>query len=51
MILLIDEEGKVIRSLHDSTGKVVVQVTEAFEIDDELIIGSFTLPYISRLKL
>ena len=51
MILLIDEEGKVIRSLHDPTGQIITQPTEAYEMDDELLIGSFSQPYLSRLKL
>ena len=51
MILLIDEESKVNRSLHDPTGEVVDQVTEMFEMDGELIVGLFNQPCLSRLKL
>jgi len=50
MILLFDEEGRVVRSLHDPTGKVVRQVSEVFEMDDEVIIGSFFTPFLVRMK-
>jgi len=51
MILLIDEKGKVIRSLHDLTGKVADKVSEVFEIDDnEIIIGTFFRPFLVRMK-
>jgi len=38
MLLLVDEEGRVVKSLHDPISKVVGLVTEAFEVDDEIII-------------
>ncbi|XP_065890169.1 adipocyte plasma membrane-associated protein-like isoform X2 [Dysidea avara] len=50
MILLVDEEGRVVKSLHDMTGKVVVKVSEVFEMDDEVIIGSFFTPFLVRMK-
>jgi len=50
MILLIDEKGKVVRSLHDPLGKVVNRISEVFEVDNELILGSFFTPFMSRMK-
>ena len=38
-------------NLHDPTGKVVGQVTEVFEMGDELIFGLFNQPCLSRLNL
>ena len=50
-ILLVDEEGSVIRSLHDPTAKVVFRVSEVLEMDDELMIGSIFGPSMARMKL
>jgi len=51
MILLVDEGGTVVRSLHDPTAQVVFRVSEVFEVDDELIIGSIFGPSMARIKL
>ena len=51
VIPLINEEGKVIRSLHDPTGEMMAPITKAFEMNNELLIGSFNRSSISRLKL
>jgi len=51
MILLVDGEGRVVRSLHDPTAKVVFRVSEVLEVDDELIIGSIFGPSMARMKL
>ena len=51
MLLLIDEKGIVLKSLHDPSGKVVQSISEGREIDDELIIGSFSAPFMAKLTL
>ncbi|XP_065889707.1 adipocyte plasma membrane-associated protein-like isoform X2 [Dysidea avara] len=51
MILLVDEEGRVVRSLHDPTAKVVFRVSEVLEVNDELMIGSIFGPSMARMKL
>ena len=51
MILLVDEDGKVVRSLHDPTAQVVFKVSEVFEVDDELIMGTYIGPSMARMKL
>ena len=50
MIILVDEEGRVVRGLHDPTGKVVHKASEVFEMDDEVIIGSFFTPFLVWMK-
>ena len=51
MLLLVDEEGTVIQSMHDPTGKVVMGISEGLEIDNELIIGSFSAPFMAKMTL
>ena len=47
MLLLVDEQGTVIKNLHDPLGKVVVGISEAFDLNSELIMGSFSTPFMS----
>ena len=51
MVMMISEEGSVIKCLQDQTGEVVFRISEAFEFDGKLYLGSFTAPFIGRLKL
>ena len=51
MVLLIDETGTIVKSLHDPSGQVVSRVSEALEINDELIVGSFFEPFIAKVTL
>lgn len=51
MLLLVDEEGTVIQSMHDPTGKVVQGISEGLEINNELIVGSFSAPFMAKMTL
>ena len=51
MVLLVDEEGKVIKSMHDPSGKVMGGISEALELNNELIIGSFLAPFVAKITL
>ena len=51
MVMMISEEGSVIKCLQDQTGEVVYSISEAFEFEGELYLGSFTTPFIGKLKL
>ena len=51
MVMMIGEDGSVIKSLQDQTGKVVYRTTEAFEFEGELYLGSHIAPFIGKLKL
>ena len=51
MVMMISEEGSVIKCLQDQTGKTVYRISEAFEFEGELYLGSFRAPFIGKLKL
>ena len=51
LLIEIDNEGNILRSFHDPTGKVVPSVSEVEEHDGILYMGSYYLPYISTLDL
>ena len=51
MVMMISEDGKVIKCLQDQAGKVVYRISEAFEFEGELYLGSFIAPFIGKLKL
>ena len=51
MLLLMDEQGTVIKSLHDPSGKVVVGISEGLELNNELIMGSFSTPFMTKMTL
>ena len=47
----LDENGQIIKSLHDPTGKVVPDVSEVHDEGDTLWLGSFKANYIAKLEL
>lgn len=51
MVARMDEAGNIVEALHDQGGRTLYSISEAFEYDNELIIGSFEAPFISKLKL
>ena len=51
MVMMISEEGKVIKCLQDQTGEIVYRISEAIEFEGELYLGSFNAPFIGKLKL
>ena len=51
MVMMINEEGKVIKLLQDQTGEVVYMISEAYEFEGYLYLGSFAAPFIGKLKL
>ena len=51
MVMMISEEGEVIKCLQDQTGKVVYRISEAFEFEGNLYLGSVIAPFIAKLKL
>ncbi|KAM7446526.1 hypothetical protein ABFA07_005181 [Porites harrisoni] len=50
-IVELDENGRIIKSLHDPTGKVVPDVSEVHDEGDTLWLGSFKANYIAKLEL
>ena len=51
LLVELDKNGKVISTLHDPTGKQVPAVSEAEEKDGVLYLGSYDLPFLSRVYL
>ena len=51
MVMMISEEGSVIKCLQDQTGKIVYRISEAFEFEGDLYLGSYVAPFIGKLKL
>ncbi|XP_061179241.1 adipocyte plasma membrane-associated protein-like [Saccostrea echinata] len=51
IILEIDTEGNIVRSLHDHGAKVIKASGEGFEFNNTLYIGSFWTTYIGMLNL
>ena len=51
LLLELDENGQIIRSLHDPTGSVVPDVSEIHDEGDELWLGSYKSKFIGWLDL
>lgn len=51
LIVEVNEEGQVIRSLHDPTGEVIPAVSEVEDKEGVLYLGSYNLPFMGRLYL
>ena len=51
MILRVSEEGKVVQSLYDPTGKQVPEAGAVKEYQGKLFIGGDVVPYISTYTL
>ncbi|CAI5443317.1 unnamed protein product [Caenorhabditis angaria] len=51
IVVEIDENGRIIRSLHDLTGKIVGDVSQVAEFEGYLYFGSFNSPFLAKLKL
>ncbi|KAL8615676.1 hypothetical protein ACOMHN_034826 [Nucella lapillus] len=51
LLVELDKGGNIIRSLHDPQGHRVPAVSEASEKDGVLYLGSYYLPYLSRVFL
>lgn len=51
IIVEVDEEGKIVSSMHDPEAKVIYTVTDAFEHAKKLYIGSFEAKFVGYLDL
>lgn len=51
LVLALDETGRIVKSLQDTTGEHVSQVTSAEEADGFLYLGNLALDYMSRFPL
>ena len=51
LVLEVDEEGRILRSLHDPDGRQVSQVTTAREHEGSLYLGTLEQAWIGKLAL
>lgn len=51
LVLAVDEQGNLVRSLQDPTGETVWEVTSVHERDGDLYLGTLTGDRISRVQL
>ncbi|CAD6200215.1 unnamed protein product [Caenorhabditis auriculariae] len=51
LVVALDQKGEVVRSLHDTTGKFVEDVSQATPWQNSLYLGSFHSPYIAKINL
>ena len=51
LVLEVDEEGRIVRSLHDPGGKRVFEITSAREHEGQLYLGNLEQSWIGRLPL
>ncbi|MBW2458928.1 MAG: hypothetical protein JRI68_30800 [Deltaproteobacteria bacterium] len=51
LVLALDEEGQIVRSLHDPDGTHVPTITSVEEHQGFLYFGSLTAQHLARLKL
>ncbi|KAK3596051.1 hypothetical protein CHS0354_032579 [Potamilus streckersoni] len=51
LIAEFNDKGEIVRSLHDSTGTKVPDISEVEDHDGVLFLGSYGLPYLSKLYL
>ncbi|CAD5113395.1 DgyrCDS2567 [Dimorphilus gyrociliatus] len=47
----IDEKGRIDKTLHDTTGRVIAKVSQVIEDGDNLYFGSYGSPYLGRLNV
>ncbi|XP_072032589.1 adipocyte plasma membrane-associated protein-like [Amphiura filiformis] len=50
LVVELDENGKIIRSLHDPTGQTITGVSEVLDLGSHLYFGSYDAPFIGKLS-
>ena len=52
MIIKLSDNGTIVRSLHDPSGKYMDEITDVYEDDDQILhLGSYKHDFLGRLKL
>lgn len=51
MLIELGQDGKIVRSFHDESGDFVPAVSEAEEGDNDIYLGSYGLPFLTKLTL
>ncbi|XP_041469519.1 adipocyte plasma membrane-associated protein-like [Lytechinus variegatus] len=51
LIIELNQEGEIVQSLHDPTGKIVPSVSEVLDTGKALYLGSYHAPYLLKLDM
>ena len=51
MVLELDEQGNVVRSLHDNNAEVTGPASTVLDMGDKLLLGSYFAPYLVVVPL
>ena len=51
LILELDVNGQISKSLHDKGGDVVTSTSHVLDLGDTLLLGSYQSPYIIKVNL
>jgi hypothetical protein len=51
LVLELDRDGKILRSLHDPGGQKISNITSVHEEDGMLYFGTLLKPYASKMPL
>jgi len=51
LLVELDENGQITRSLHDPTGSVISGISEVHDDGDVLYFGSYKSPFVGKLVL
>lgn len=51
LVIAIDEQGRIVRSLHDTSGHHLRMITSAKPVGDQLYFGSLENDRIGRLAI
>ena len=51
LIFKLDNDGHIVKTLHDVGGTVTSTASHVLDLGDQLIVGSYTAPYIVVLSV
>ena len=49
LIVQFDDNGQIVQSLHDPTGKTISGVSEVLDMGPNLYLGSYNAPFLARV--
>ena len=51
LIIEVNPQGQIVRSLHDEGGEVIESVSQVLDLGDRLLLGSYEAPYGAVVSL
>ena len=51
LVIEVDLDGRIVRSLHDKGGRVLRSVSHVLDLGDRLLLGSYEAPHAAVLSL